>query len=158
MLEDHKHKHPTHNFDGITENRVNAPPVYFSVLFYGLIIWGIIFCAYYLLSGWSSEAEFREKMAAHAGTPDQQQTTATPPAAEPADAEALFAANCAGCHGADATGGFGSDLTAADYQYGKSAAEIRQSIVSGRGTAMPGFAEQLSAAEIDALVDFLLQL
>ena len=60
MLEHHEHKHPVHDFDGITENRVNSPPVYFSVLFYGLILWGVLFIAYFLLSGWSSEGEFQE--------------------------------------------------------------------------------------------------
>lgn len=166
MLEEHKHKHAVHNFDGIIENRVNSPPVYFTVLFYGLILWGIAFCAYYLLSGWSSEAEFQEKMAAHSGTPAQaeaslQTTPETAPAAamtDGPDGKALFAAHCAGCHGQDAAGGFGSDLTTADYQYGKSPADIRQSIAEGRGDNMPGFADQLSEAELDSLVDFLLQL
>ncbi len=65
MLENHEHNEPTHDFDGITENRVNKPPVYFNILFYGLIIWGVIFMAYYLFSGWSSEAEFQAKMKAH---------------------------------------------------------------------------------------------
>ena len=158
MLEDHKHKHPTHDFDGITENRVNSPPVYFSVLFYGLIIWGIIFIAYFLLSGWSSHSEFEEKMAAHTGVTAQGQPKS--PAAAPAavDGKSLYAANCAGCHGSDATGGFGTDLTAADYQYGKSADEIRQSITDGRGDSMPSFAGQLSAAEIDLLINYLQQL
>ena len=52
-------------FDGIRENKENKPPSYFNLLFYGLIIWGILFMAYYLLSGWSSQSEFREKMDAH---------------------------------------------------------------------------------------------
>jgi cytochrome c oxidase cbb3-type subunit 3 len=52
-------------FDGIRENKENNPPSYFNLLFYGLIIWGILFMAYYLLSGWSSQGEFQEKMDAH---------------------------------------------------------------------------------------------
>ena len=52
-------------FDGIRENKENKPPSYFNLLFYGLIIWGVLFMAYYLLSGWSSQSEFREKMDAH---------------------------------------------------------------------------------------------
>lgn len=52
-------------FDGIRENRDNKPPAYFNVLYYGLIIWGVIFMAYYLLSGWSSHREFQEKMTSH---------------------------------------------------------------------------------------------
>jgi cytochrome c oxidase cbb3-type subunit 3 len=52
-------------FDGIKENRENKPPAYFNILFYGLIIWGVIFMGYYLFSGWSSHSELQEKMSAH---------------------------------------------------------------------------------------------
>ena len=52
-------------FDGIKENRENKPPPYFNILFYGLILWGLIFMGYFLLSGWSSHGEFEEKMNAH---------------------------------------------------------------------------------------------
>lgn len=57
--------HNDEHADGIVENREQSPPVYFNILFYGLIIWGVIFMAYYLFSGWSSDAEFQEKMATH---------------------------------------------------------------------------------------------
>lgn len=56
-------------FDGIKESG-KKPPAYFNILYYGLIIWGIIFMGYYLFSGWSSHGEFQEKMQAH-----QAQTT-----------------------------------------------------------------------------------
>ncbi|MBA3015378.1 MAG: hypothetical protein KKD63_10895 [Proteobacteria bacterium] len=49
-------------FDGIKENRENPPPTYFNILYYGLIIWAVIFSAYFLLSGWTSHGEFQEKM------------------------------------------------------------------------------------------------
>ncbi len=52
-------------FDGIKENRDTSPPAYFNILFYGLILWGVIFMGYYLFSGWSSHNEFQEKMTAH---------------------------------------------------------------------------------------------
>jgi cytochrome c oxidase cbb3-type subunit 3 len=52
-------------FDGIRENKQGRPPVYFNILFYGLIIWGLLFMGYYLLSGWSSHSEFQEKMTSH---------------------------------------------------------------------------------------------
>lgn len=69
-----------HDFDGITENREQRPPVYFTILFYGLIVWGVAFSAFYLLSGWSSDAEFQTKMTAHAA---RGQATAAAPAAKP---------------------------------------------------------------------------
>ena len=59
------HSDQNEPFDGIKENRENKPPSYFNILFYGLIIWGVIFMGYYLFSGWSSHGEFQEKMSTH---------------------------------------------------------------------------------------------
>lgn len=193
MLDEHQHKHPVHNFDGIIENRVNGPPVYFTVLFYGLIIWGVAFCAFYLLSGWSSDAEFQAKMQLHdtrgQAAPPPPTTGSAPPvkesAPEPApvppptpepatapaavaatptaaaqlDAKALYAGKCAMCHGADAKGGFGPNLTAAQYEYGRNREAIFLSIAQGRGNGkMPAFEGQLKREEIYALADYLLTL
>ena len=57
-------QHTDEPADGIKDSH-EAPPVYFNILFYGLIIWGVIFMAYFLLSGWSSHQEFEQKMEAH---------------------------------------------------------------------------------------------
>ncbi|ALC17078.1 monoheme cytochrome c [Desulfuromonas soudanensis] len=161
MLEEHQHKHPVHEFDGIIENRANRPPAYFAVLFYGLIVWGVIFCAYYLLSGWSSSGEFEEKMAAH----QQQAGSAPVAAAAPATAleeaengKELFASHCAMCHGAEGEGGIGPDLTSGSFKYGRDAADIAESIRNGRPRGMPAFGSQFKAAEIDSLTDFVLSL
>lgn len=179
-----------HDFDGITENREQRPPVYFTVLFYGLIVWGVAFCAFYLLSGWSSEAEFRSRMQSHESrgqeataapaakaetpvkaaepTPPKTPEPAAPPAAAaiPAttakpEAGALYAGKCAMCHGADAKGGFGPDLTlpADKFEYGKTREALFLSIAEGRGNGkMPGFASQLKHEEIYALADHILTL
>lgn len=174
-------QHQNHDFDGIRENREQRPPIYFTVLFYGLIVWGVAFCAFYLLSGWSSDAEFQEKMKNHQAqhqpaaapaapaVPAQAQAAPAPPAAPAAapvamaniDARALFAGKCAGCHGADAKGGYGPDLTApADkFEYGKTRQALYMSIDQGRGNGkMPPFGGQLKREEIYALADFLLSL
>jgi len=156
-------KHDEHA-DGIVEDRQQAAPLYFNLLFYGLIIWGIGFSAYYLFSGWNSEKEFEEKMAANQETYNTQ-TSPAAEATEPSvvsaetdiNAASLYSANCAACHGAGGAGGFATDLTG-DYTYGKDADNIRTSIADGRGDMMPGFADNLSAAEIDALVAYLLEL
>jgi cytochrome c oxidase cbb3-type subunit 3 len=182
-----------HDFDGITENRDQRPPVYFTVLFYGLIVWGVAFSAFYLLSGWSSDAEFQATMKAHeargqataaapASKPEPvlkpaEPAPAPPKAPEPAatsaalatapvtaaklDAKSLFAEKCAMCHGADAKGGFGPNLTApADkFEYGKTRQALFMSIEEGRGNGkMPAFKGQLKREEIYALADYLLTL
>ena len=173
-----------HDYDGITENREQRPPVYFTVLFYGLIIWAVAFCAFYLLSGWSSDAEFQVKMQAHeaqqqssvaeaapkaAPVPTTAPVTAPPPApqaaapaavaAAPPDVKALYAGKCAMCHGADGKGGFGPNLTADQYEYGKNRQAIFLSISQGRANnKMPAFEGQLRREEIYALADYLLTL
>ncbi|WP_020676357.1 cbb3-type cytochrome c oxidase N-terminal domain-containing protein [Geopsychrobacter electrodiphilus] len=58
-------QHTDEHADGIVEDRKQAPPIYFNILFYGLIVWGVIFMAYFLLSGWSSHQEFAQKMKIH---------------------------------------------------------------------------------------------
>jgi cytochrome c oxidase cbb3-type subunit 3 len=174
-----------HDFDGITENREQRPPVYFTILFYGLIVWAVAFSAFYLLSGWSSQAEFQEKMKAHetrgqsaALIPVVKPAEPTPPppkAPEPAvapaavaaaptgpakaDVKSLFEEKCTGCHGAGGKGGFGPNLTAKDYEYGKTRQAIFLSISQGRANnKMPGFEGQLKREEIYALADYLLML
>jgi cytochrome c oxidase cbb3-type subunit 3 len=190
MLEEHEHKHAVHEFDGIIENRVASPPVYFTVLFYGLVIWAVAFCAFYLLSGWSSDAEFQAKMKAHAdqyqtvsAAPEQKAETPAPgesapvpppkesepapaaaAAAAPAEGEvpdgkAIYDAKCAMCHGADAKGGIGPDLTTANYEYGKNREAIFHSVSEGRGNGkMPAFEGQLKRQEIYAVAEYILSL
>jgi cytochrome c oxidase cbb3-type subunit 3 len=158
--------HHEDHADGIVEDREKAPPVYFTVLFYGLIIWGIAFMSFYLLSGWSSDAEFEQKMAAHKGEPEAEQQAVTPTPAAPVpslvatsevNAQELFAKHCAGCHGAEGKGAFGPDLSG-NYQYGKTAIAAQESISSGRPGNMPAFDKKLSEEEIKALAEFILNL
>ena len=159
--------HNEEHADGIVEDREKAPPVYFNVLFYGLIIWGVAFMSFYLLSGWSSDAELKEKMAIHKGEqPVQQEAAAPTPAAAAvqtpaevvaADGQTLFKKHCAGCHGANGKGAFGPDLSG-EYKYGKTTMAVQESIAYGRPKNMPGFEEKLSPEEIDALTEFILSL
>jgi cytochrome c oxidase cbb3-type subunit 3 len=159
--------HHEEHADGIVEDREKAPPVYFNVLFYGLIIWSVAFMSFDLLSGWSSDAEFNEKMAIHKGEPPTQQEAATPAPAAPAvqapatavaaDGQTLFKKHCAGCHGAHGKGAFGPDLSG-DYKYGKTSMAVQESIALGRPKNMPGFEQKLSQEEIETLTEYILSL
>jgi len=163
-----KSQHEDHA-DGIVEDRKQSPPIYFKVLFFGLILWGVVFCGYYLFSGWSSSQEFQEKMEAHnaayqPAAPQNpvpaakaQAITATAATNDETDPAALFASKCAGCHGADGKGGYGPDLSG-DYEFGKTPDAIKASISEGREGKMPPFGGQLSADEIEALAGYLLKL
>jgi mono/diheme cytochrome c family protein len=78
----------------------------------------------------------------------------TPDAATVAEAgdvgrgEAVFSVNCAGCHGADASGGVGPALVGT----GLTAAEVASIVAEGRGVMPAGLVEGQHAADVAAYV------
>jgi len=70
-------------------------------------------------------------------------------AATPADAAAIYADNCAGCHGADGGGGSARAITGED-----DVDRIREQVLEGGG-GMPGFSGTLTAPQVDALAQFV---
>lgn len=78
---------------------------------------------------------------------------ATTPASTPTqtadDPATLFADNCAGCHGADGSGGNGPDLRGEDNVDG-----IAQQVREG-GSGMPSFSGELTDAQIQALAEYV---
>lgn len=70
----------------------------------------------------------------------------------PVSAEALYAQNCASCHGSEARGGTGPAL--AGNSRVSDAAMVENTIRFGRGS-MPAFMAQLSGDEISLLVDYV---
>ncbi len=62
------------------------------------------------------------------------------------DGAAIYAGNCAGCHGADGTGVIGPDLTVTT----QTLDEIINTVTNGQGT-MPGFSPGLTPDEIEAV-------
>ncbi|MBU5637777.1 cytochrome c [Geomonas sp. Red69] len=156
-------------YDGIRYRAEKNSPLVFRILFFGLVTWGIIFMAYYLFSGWSSYGEFAEvkkakearlavqgeKAAAGQAVPAHEEIRTADLAAE---GKKEFAARCASCHGADAKGGIGPDLTAKKYKYGRTAPEVTTSISDGRPGGMPGFKNELSGDKMQGLVQYVLSL
>jgi cytochrome c oxidase cbb3-type subunit 3 len=147
-------------FDGISYRGETPPPTIFTILFYGLIIWGLVFMGYYLFSGWSSYDEFDQKKKAHdAAVAAKAPTKAAPAVGDMAGileaGKKAFAERCAACHGADGKGGIGPDLSKKDLKYGKTDANLRESIEKGRPGGMPAFAGQLSHEQTEGLVRYL---
>ncbi len=91
-----------------------------------------------------SEAQIAAIYAYVTGAPAPTTTTTVP--GTPVDAGALYAATCAGCHGAD-----GGNLVPTAL----SSSEVVAVIANGRGS-MPGYSATLSAGQIQALADYLL--
>jgi cytochrome c oxidase cbb3-type subunit 3 len=159
------------DYDGIKYRKEKGAPLIFKLLFGGLLIWGICFMGYYLFSGWSSSKEFAEKQkleAAKSAEFEQKEKVAAPgkkadqkgddPAAYIAAGKKIFAERCVACHGPDAKGGIGPDLTRADYKFGKTEAAIIESVSNGRPAGMPGFGKELNHEQLEGLVQYLLSL
>lgn len=159
------------NYDGIVYEKDTKVPAIFQILFYGLIIWGGIFMGYFLLSGWSSVGEFdarkkaKDEMLARspgAGAPGAVPGGFVHKEGKKEDYLAMgkkeYAARCAVCHGADARGGIGPDLTRKEFKYGRTETSLTESIAKGRPGGMPGFEKELSHEQMEGLVQYILAL
>ena len=153
------------DFDGIKYRIETKSPGVFRFLFFGLIIWGVCFMAYYLFGGWSSQKEFEQKNKVRA---EQAAKGGEAPAGfahkEGKKEEYLavgkkeFAARCVSCHGPEARGGIGPDLTRKEFKYGRTEQAIAESIAAGRPGGMPSFKNELSHEKIEGLVAYILSL
>ena len=72
-----------------------------------------------------------------------------------ADGEALYASRCANCHGDNGQGAIGPRLEDLSDRY-PDRAQLLAIVANGRGI-MPGFVTNLSADEIDAVIDHVLE-
>ncbi len=96
---------------------------------------------------WLAPAD-RQALAAHVAALPQGTVPADSPAA------ALFAENCAACHGDGGTGGLltgAPSLTDAAVIYGQDEAAILTTLRHGRRGVMPAWSQRLTAAEINLL-------
>jgi len=154
-------------YDGITYRVETKSPAIFRGLLGILVIWAACFMAYYLFSGWSSQGEFAAKKKAKAEALAKQSPGGAPAAGahkegKKEDYLALgkkeFAERCAACHGANAKGGIGPDLTRSVFTFGKSEAALTETITKGRPGGMPGFGSDLSHEKVEGLVQYVLSL
>jgi cytochrome c oxidase cbb3-type subunit III len=157
------------DYDGIKYRQEESPPAVFKILFSVLVVWGVCFMGYYLFSGWSSHAEYdaivkaketrlaTEKLkgsdAAVVSTSKERKTTNLV-----AEGKKIFGERCASCHGADAKGGIGPNLTGKQFKFGKSAPEVTKSVIEGRPGGMPSFKNDLSHEQIEGVVQYVLTL
>ncbi|MDD2897151.1 MAG: c-type cytochrome [Desulfuromonadaceae bacterium] len=158
-----------HEYDGIKYRDEKSSPGIFRLLFTVLALWGVVFMGYYLFSGWSSQAEAdaakkarsEQKQLAHKAvetTGSSSGTSGHKVEAYVAAGKQLFSSLCVSCHGENAKGGVGPDLTSSKYKYGKSRLDITKSISEGRPGGMPSFSSQVDKEQVEGLVEFVLTL
>jgi mono/diheme cytochrome c family protein len=85
-----------------------------------------------------------------------QPTVATDAPADPGAGAALFAADCAGCHSADGSGGIGPALVGEGALAGFEDAEaVARFVSTGSPGRMPGFETRLTPDEVNAIAVFV---
>ncbi len=170
---DPENKTTGHVYDGIEEYD-NPLPKWWFMMFIITFIFGLIYLALYPglgnwkgLLGWTSvnqlesrQQDAREKFgpmfAKYADMPIEE--VAQDPAALKMGVR-LFANNCAVCHGADGSGGYGfPNLTDNDWLYGGSPATIKQTLVYGRNGNMPAWGPIIGEANVVASAEYVLKM
>lgn len=160
-----------HEYDGIRELD-NALPPWWVWLFYGTIIWGVVYVVnVHVIHFWPDQAtEYRNEMAqakadvdaylaTTAAQVDENTVTQSTDAGMIAQGATIFAANCTPCHGAQLEGkeGLGPNLTDDYWKHGGGVKEIFRVIKYGvPEKGMISWKAQLKPIEIASLADLIL--
>lgn len=158
-----------HDYDGIREYN-NPAPGWLMALFYGSIIFAVGYVLYYGLNlgpsietAYLQENQILEKQWAeyYAKNPIVPPSTEELVAAakDPSMLEAgqkQFAASCAACHGAQAQGLIGPNLTDRSWLYGGKMTDVYRTVVQGvAGKGMPPWGRALAPDKLKAVVAYV---
>lgn len=158
-----------HNFDGIREAD-NPPPLWFTVLFWGTVLWAIIYFLHFTMGpgnigelAWKKDdIALQERKAAHATGPlseEQLRGLSKNPERIAAGQKLYTSANCATCHGPEALGAVGPNLRDRFWIHGSNMAQIADVITHGAANnAMPAQNNLLAGDDITNLTIYLVSL
>lgn len=162
-----------HDYDGIRELD-NALPPWWLWLFYGTIIWGVVYLVNVHVTGvWPDQkTEYEQEMAqakadvaayvAKLGASvDENTVTLLTDAGAINTGKGIFEANCVACHGPAAEGkpGLGPNLTDAYWIHGGGIKNVFTTIKYGvKEKGMIDWKSQLKAPELQAVASYVLSL
>lgn len=164
-----------HDFDGIQEYD-NPIPTWLGALFAGTIAFGLGYALYYPslpnyqgISGWSAsgqyDAQVQVEEAKYAPLRAEAEkkvlealASLSQDPATVAAGKAVYAKRCAPCHGENAEGRVGPNLTDNTWIYGGDPKSVLQTIREGRPKGMPKWKNDLSAEDIQNVAAFVLSL
>lgn len=160
-----------HNYDGIQELDNRLPP-WWTYLFYGCIIFSVVYLVRYEMMGADDqEAEFRKEMAQakidvekyKLTAPDQMdesKVTRLTEAADLAKGKSIYDTNCAACHRADGGGQIGPNLADEHWIFGGSIKNLFHTITNGGrdGKGMVAWNTTLKPTEIQQVASYILTL
>ena len=152
-----------HDYDGIQEFD-NPLPGWWLWLFWGTIIFSVIYVPYYHLfglgplTGEAYRLEMEEAAQLQAEKPAEIQTAeATPNAGgDPVLGREVYMTNCLACHGAKGEGGIGPNMTDHYWIHGNTAEDMRRIINEGvPAKGMVSWKTLLNPEKIENVIAFL---
>lgn len=163
-----------HVWDRDLQERNNPMPQWWLVLFFGTIIFCLLYFALYPslggfngVLGWTKYKQYDEEVAAanaryapiYAAFHDQDVPALAKNPKALALGRSLFLNNCIACHGSDARGAAGfPNLTDNDWLHGGEPSDIIESITHGREGVMPAWGAVLGPQGVDEVVAYVLSL
>lgn len=168
-IEEEKDMMTDHEFDGIRELD-NPVPIWFNALFYGTIVFGLIYLFIYQFSGIGlnqdqeyavemekAEIAKQEYLAKSANQVDESSVVfdlASAPAGK-----AVFMANCAACHGGNGEGGIGPNLADRFWIHGGEIKDIFKTVKYGvPEKGMVPWEQTLTPAQIAEVSSYIVTL
>lgn len=168
-LEEEKDIEIDHEFDGIKELD-NPVPIWFNALFYGTICFGLIYLMVYHVFGWgmNQEQEYhnevtlaekaKQEYLAQAANLIDESSIEVNLSMAPAG-QAIFAANCVACHGANGEGGIGPNLTDNYWLHGGEIKDIFKTVKYGvPAKGMVPWEQTLTPGQIAEVSNYILTL
>jgi cytochrome c oxidase cbb3-type subunit 3 len=159
-----------HRFDGIVEYD-NDPPRWWMSLLWLSLIWSVLYVVHYHFSSgvvgaeqWRSEmtqlAELRAGSETGPLSEEAMRQLSRSPERIARGAQLYAGANCANCHGADATGGqTGPNLRDRWWAHGSTMTDITTTIADGRdNNRMPANRRMMSGQDIVNLAIYIVDL
>lgn len=170
-LEEEKDQVMDHEYDGIAELD-NPTPAWFMGLFYGTIVFGVVYLAIYHVFGIGpdqeqeyvkemvlAEKETQAYLASQANNVDEHNVEQDKSPETIAAGNAIFQANCAVCHGNAGQGGIGPNLTDDYWIHGGDIKSVFKTVKYGvPAKGMVPWQSQLSPSQIAEVSNFILTL
>ncbi|CAM3622710.1 cbb3-type cytochrome c oxidase N-terminal domain-containing protein [Flavobacterium gelidilacus] len=160
-----------HDYDGIKELD-NVLPPWWVYLFYGCVIFAVVYFIRFQIYGDYTQAEEFEAEMAQADIDikeylktapdlmDKESVTLLTDATSLAEGKAIFTTNCVACHRADAGGAIGPNLTDEYWILGGGIKNVFNTLVEGgrSGKGMISWKDQLKPTEMQKVASYVLSL
>ena len=149
-------------YDGIQERDEGKKkmPVGMAVLFLFLLVFGVVYMYLFmpLTTGWRQVNQYERNMEARKAAiiAHEVKEAESGPSEDKADTgPAIYASECAMCHGEKFEGGVGPALTGPKFIYGNTLADHIRVIADGTPNGMPGFSKQLGPERVRAVAHYV---